>query len=331
MPREDDYRRLVTEAAFVELPGRTLLRIAGRDRAGWFHNFCTAEIQGLRPGQGSEAFVLDARGRIQGHGLVAVDAEAITFDTVPEQAAPVIRHLERYIIREDVHLVDASPETSWLLVTNPHASPFTTDWPTMLYDWASFRAMELRPPSKSADGNASESVSIQKVAICGEANWLVRGNVDAIGVMAAGLAARGIAAASFEAFDAARIEFGFPLYGVDFSSDNFPQEIRRDDRAISFRKGCYLGQETVARIDALGHVNRLLVGVRFFGATVPPVPVELVSGGKPVGAVSSSAWSPALGAPVGLAIVRRSAAEPGTELESPAGRAVVVPLPMPRS
>ena len=130
-----------------------------------------------------------------------------------------------------------------------------------------------------------------------------------------------------EAFHSARIEAGFPLYGTDFGHENLPQEIGRDAQAISFTKGCYLGQETVARIDALGHVNRRLVGVRFTTTSVPQPPLELRLDEAVVGHVTSTAYSPRLKAPLGLAIVRREASEPGAKLASLAGECEVQSLP----
>jgi folate-binding protein YgfZ len=129
-------------------------------------------------------------------------------------------------------------------------------------------------------------------------------------------------------FAAARIESGMPLFGVDFHEDNLPQEVGRDAESISFTKGCYLGQETVARIDALGHVNQRLVGVRFSGNEVPQAGTELSFGGAKVGRVTSAAWSPRLSAPLALAMVRREANAVGTKLESPFGAAEIVALPL---
>jgi folate-binding protein YgfZ len=130
------------------------------------------------------------------------------------------------------------------------------------------------------------------------------------------------------AFTAARIEAGFPLFGVDFGEENFPQEVGRDPVAISFTKGCYLGQETVARIDALGHVNQRIAGVRFFGSDVPMNGTKLTLQGKEVGVVTSAAFSPKLGAPLALSMVRREANSPGTRLGSAIGECEVVALPL---
>ena len=106
-------------------------------------------------------------------------------------------------------------------------------------------------------------------------------------------------------FESIRLEVGFPWYGRDITDKNLPQEIGRDCLAISLMKGCYLGQETVARIDALGHVNKLLVSVRFATDAVPPAGAALRSGGVHVGDVTSAAYSPRLEASLALAYVRR--------------------------
>jgi folate-binding protein YgfZ len=122
-----------------------------------------------------------------------------------------------------------------------------------------------------------------------------------------------------------------PLFGVDFDDSNFPQEVGRTEEAISFTKGCYLGQETVARIDALGHVNQQLAGVRFDGTDLPATGVELTHAEKSVGRVTSSTFSPQLQAPLALAMLRREHTGIGCRLESPVGVGEVIPLPVIRS
>ena len=154
-------------------------------------------------------------------------------------------------------------------------------------------------------------------------------------MITAALANAGAVPAGADAFEMARIEAGTPLYARDISDKNLPQEVNRDALAISFTKGCYLGQETVARIDALGHVNRVLVGVRFAGSEPPPPGTELTvteaqgsEGKATVGAVTSAAYSPRLGSSLALAYVRRGHTQPGTQLTSSAGPAQVVSLPL---
>lgn len=131
-----------------------------------------------------------------------------------------------------------------------------------------------------------------------------------------------------DVWNALRIEAGLPLAGVDYGEGTLPQELSRDARAISFTKGCYLGQETVARIDAVGHVNKKLVGVKFTIASPPSIDAELQKDEKPVGAITSLTYSPVLDAWLGLALVRRGSNEPGTKLDCGGEEAEVVALPV---
>jgi folate-binding protein YgfZ len=133
------------------------------------------------------------------------------------------------------------------------------------------------------------------------------------------------------AFDTARIEAGFPIYGRDISERNLPQEVARDELALSFVKGCYIGQETVARIDALGHVNRLLRGIKLHSDHVPADGTELRAAGQTIGEITSATCSPLLAAPMALAYIRRGYDQPGTRLECEHGAAEVVRLPVERA
>jgi folate-binding protein YgfZ len=140
------------------------------------------------------------------------------------------------------------------------------------------------------------------------------------------LAEQGVKSCDLAALDASRIEAGYPIDGVDVTDKNLAQEVNRIERTISFKKGCYLGQETVARLDALGHVNKTLVGLTFAAAGpdgVPTPDTELTAAGQTVGQVTSAAYSPRLEAAVALAYVKQGQNTPGTRLESAVGPAVV--------
>jgi len=157
-----------------------------------------------------------------------------------------------------------------------------------------------------------------------ETRWhFVGGRVDGSVVAACSRDAMGKKCGA-EIWDAVRVELGLPLFGIDFDNTNLPQEVNRDAEAINFNKGCYLGQETIARIDALGHVNQKVVMLKFAGEQVPPVGLECTAEGKIVGRVTSSCWSPKFEAPLALAMVRRGSNDVDAELDSEAGRATVV-------
>jgi folate-binding protein YgfZ len=145
------------------------------------------------------------------------------------------------------------------------------------------------------------------------------GAIGAVGKLRKELASRGQALGIEEldqaSFEALRIEAGTPVFGRDLAETNLPQELDRDERTINFVKGCYLGQETVARIDAVGHVNQLLRGLQLPPGSSPPPPgAWLEHAGQRVGFVTSAAFSPGWNAAIALGLIRRSHATAGTVL-----------------
>jgi tRNA-modifying protein YgfZ len=292
-----EYQALKTGRAMVELTGWSSISVAGADRQSFLHNFCTNDVKRLVPGASCEAFFTNVKGKIVGHGVLHCRETEILFLGVPGQGSRLVEHLDRYVIREDVALHDTTKERSLLLVTGDESledSHVSVQW-----DIVGRRDMKLH-------------------------------EVDArtLPETLRGLIVHGFVVAGLQAFETARIEAGMPRYGVDFNDENLPQEVGRDHEAISFTKGCYLGQETVARIDALGHVNQRLVGVRFTSKDRPMSGTQLTRDGRAVGSVSSAAFSPKLNAPLALAMVRREANSPGTRLASAIGECEVVSLPL---
>lgn len=279
----EPYQSLLAGHAVVVLEGWTCLVVRGNDRKTFLHNFSTNDVKRLLPGQSCEAFFLNAKGKILGHGLITCREAELVVVGAPGQGARLIEHLDRYILREDVQLRDATHERTLLLAARAvDISPVSFEWAII----PSERARVLEAPT-------------------GERERLTRG-----------ISEHKLLLADHESWEAARVEAGFPLYGIDFDDSNLPQEVGRDSRAISFTKGCYLGQETVARIDALGHVNQSIVGVRFDSPAPPPAGAELLIAGEVVGRVTSTTLSPKLGAPLALARLRRDATAVGTIVET---------------
>ncbi len=128
--------------------------------------------------------------------------------------------------------------------------------------------------------------------------------------------------------EARRIEMGWPVYGRDITAENLPQEVGRDRHTLCFTKGCYLGQETIARIESRGHVNQRLVGLRFPTAESPADGTPLSIAGEVVGRVTSAAYSPRLGSALALGYVRRAYLAAGTVLETAHGRVEITALPL---
>jgi folate-binding protein YgfZ len=315
------YRAVTSGAAVASLSNWTTIEVAGRDRAAFLHNLSTNDVRGLASGSGCEAFFADVKGRIVGHAFILAGDEAALVLTVPGQAERLTAHLERYIIREDVQLADKSADFEWLLALGPDSAgavrratgadpaQFPTNW------------------SHSRRSRTDANVFVVRCDLPWCGGWLVAAPATSGPAWQERLAAHGAATCSDEVWHTVRIESGWPLLGVDFDGANLPQEVARNDQAINFRKGCYLGQETVARIDALGHVNRELRTLRFSGTEVPAIPFDVTSDGQSVGRLTSACWSPALAAPLGLAMVRRGHTAVGAALQCDGRSAVVVESP----
>ena len=190
-----------------------------------------------------------------------------------------------------MQLHDRSQEWAELLVAGDQVDVLLADhgWPT-LEERLSHTAALL----------AQLSVWLRRVDFVGPKGYLVACNREALDDVIRLLLDAGAVRCGADVCEAARIEQGTPWFGCDITDENLPQEIDRNQQAINFTKGCYLGQETVARIDALGHVNRLLRGVKFSGESIPTPGTELCAGGKVLGHVTSACWSPRLNSPLAL-------------------------------
>jgi folate-binding protein YgfZ len=235
----------------------------------------------------------------------------------------VLKHLDRYLISEQVELTDELSDFAQFHLAGPHAG----------------RVLE------SACGGTLRSLSLfehtcQQTA---EASCQIRRH-DPLAlpgfdiIVPSGQAGRawralikeGAKPAGWLAYEIRRVEAGTPVYGVDIDENNLPQEVGRTEQAVSFTKGCYIGQETIARIRTYGHVNRLLVGLRLSDCRAVPRGSKLMREGKEVGQVTSSVQSPRLG-PIAMGYVRRGSQDSGTHLEVVAheklGSAEVASLP----
>jgi len=314
-----DHQALTANCGFADLP-RTVIEVRGNDRVQFLHSFCTNDVKKLVSGQGCEAFITNHQGKTVGHVFIFCEAERLVIGTVAGQAAALIAHFDRFVISEDVTFRELSDQVQIFLIAG-RESP------------ARLRALTAADPpavmlSFTHPPMAGCQCTLFRVPYTIGDSFFIRTSIADAAAVRVALESSGARPCQAEAVEAARIEAGFPYFGRDITDDNLPQEVARDKQAISFTKGCYLGQETVARIDALGHVNRLLVGIRFSTDQVPPPATGLLAGGKSVGHLTSACYSPLLAAPLALGYVRRQHAKPGSVLESDAGAAAVIALPL---
>ena len=283
---------------------RTQIEITGADRASFLHNFCTNHIKGLAVGQGCEAIVTNIKGRILFYVLVFAGPESLWMEAEPGQAGALLAHLERYLITEDVQLIDRSGEFTQLYLSGSSAE-------TCLAQALGRDLATLPSPGQIV----AQGVLVRRFSFGSAPGFSLVGAPSEIDAWSTKLLADGAIEGSAEWFEALRIEAGFPKHGVDLTEDHLAQEANRTKLAISFTKGCYLGQEPIARIDALGHVNRLLCGVISDDPTEIPAGTEVFSKPEattPSGTLTSTAIWPATGLAIGLGMLRREISLGGT-------------------
>lgn len=232
----------------------------------------------------------------------------------------MLNHLGKYVVRDRVEFQDRSHLWHSLRVAGAGARD-------VLAQLASGPLPEQPLTHLQADVAGLE-VRLVCVRAEGRPCWQLVVPGEQVGPLWSAIRRLGARPCGRLAAEAVRIEWGEPEYGVDITADNLPQEVRRDAAAICTTKGCYLGQEVVARISSRGHVNRYLVGLILSAREVPAVPHELDVEGQPAGRITSAAFSPGLGATIALGYVRREHAQPGQRLESPSGPVEVARLPL---
>lgn len=314
------YRALNDEVGFVLLGRRTQIVLTGSDREKFLNNFCTNDITALSPGDGCEAFITNVQGKILAFVHVACNQDSIRLETVPGQAEKIIAHLDRYLIMEDVEISDATEGQSLVAISGSKSAETLNN----LFGCS----VPGKPNGHINVSFQSSELHLQTVRATCEDCFFVSVDENAADPIVSELEAAGAARCSLEAWETCRVEAGFPEYGRDITDKNLPQEVGRNESAISFTKGCYLGQETVARIDALGHVNWHLVGIRCDGPEVPEAGTEFKAGDSAAGSVNSACFSPKLSSPLAMGYIRRQHAEAGTKLSYEGGAAEVVALPL---
>jgi folate-binding protein YgfZ len=301
----------------------TVLELTGADRNKILNNLCTQDLRSLQSGQSKESFMLDVKGRTISHGSVASLDSRTFWISSPGQAHRLVPHIDRYIIREDAMVRDVS-DVFLPYLLRPE-SP-----------WMQTHRTELLETKECSEIFGKQAISIQ-VPWLGPGTLLVLATPGTQSSQIAQLSSvchpsqtPNLQTHDGSDWETLRIENFWPWYGVDIDERNLPQEIGIDARAISFNKGCYLGQETVARLDALGQVQKKLslVELRTDSGWKFSGPTELMLSGKSVGTVTSASPSDTIengrGLWIGLAMLRRGHMEPGSQFATDDGVVVNV-------
>jgi folate-binding protein YgfZ len=287
------YRQLREECGVLPRE-RGVIAVTGPDGAEYLQGQVTNDVEALQVGEGQYAALLDRKGKMQADlRILRVGEAEIQVDLEPAPKDQALRHLTMYSIGRDVAVTDATAERALLSLIGPRAaeiaaSPPLPEFANETITVAGTRALAVG----TRDG-------IDLFCAAADRDRLLAALIEA-----------GAVEVTAEAVEIVRVEAGVPRFGAEMDAGTMPAEAAIVEDAVSFTKGCYIGQETVARLHYKGKPNRHLRGLKLSGAAAPGAALRL--GEKEVGTLGGAVVSPALG-PIGLAIVRREA-EPGTEL-----------------
>jgi folate-binding protein YgfZ len=307
-PIDAEYRALTEAAGLLDLNDRGRLCLLGADREKFLHGQVTNEVLRLEPGRGCYAALVSAKGRVETDLFVFKLTDEILLDFEPGLAGKVTERLEKFIIAEDVQIVDVSTLYGLLSLQGPRAetvlaaTEWVTDIPNEPLRWtkAVLPEGDLYIARNDRFGLPAYDLFVPAGALDEVAAKCLRGGAVWVGT---------------EAREMARIENGIPRFGVDMDETNLAPETGIQNRAISYAKGCYIGQEVIARIRTYGQVAKALRLLRLApGGDLPEKGVKLMREGKEVGYITSSTHSPRHGARVALAYVRKEANAVGTDL-----------------
>jgi folate-binding protein YgfZ len=339
MPVSPSYHAARTASAFIDLSARGRIAVCGDDRASYLQGLLTNDIAELRSGDGCYATYLTPQGRIVADMQVLNLGAELLLDVHPTVTGMLVDLFREFVFTEDVSIEDRT--TQWVAfgVHGPESARVVSEVVRLSVGDGSapvdLSELDGYPEYRQLAGRfESVPVVTARSNETGEVGFMLYVDAGAGEALVNALAKAGAAELDAATFDLLRVEAGRPAFPADLNRETIPLEAGIQDRAISMTKGCYVGQEVIVRIlhRGQGRVGRLLVGLAFESQAEPrgePPAVGAIlsaspgagdpaaSGGdaaQPVGAITSSVWSPALDRPIALGYVKRELAEAGTKL-----------------
>jgi len=313
-------------AAFLPRAHVGRIVVSGADRATYLQGLLTNDVVALKAGQGCYAAYLTAQGRMIADVHVYELGDVMLVTTAREVTDTVLAKFDQFIFSEDVQLGDVTETFSQLAVVGADAARVVA---AVIPDLSIERLNALPEHGNARVQFAGSPAIVTRVTDTGEPGYdvfVARGHAESL---ASAVAAAGAVPMDDDTAEAVRIEAGVPRFGRDMNEETIPLEAGIESRAISFTKGCYVGQEVIVRVRDRGHgrVARKLVGLTLEGDRVPASGAAIRAGDREIGQVTSRALSPALKRPIALGYVHRDFVEPGTTVTVDGIRAVVTSLP----
>ncbi len=321
---EEAYRAALEGALALDRSHLATVAARGKDRESFLQNMLTNDVRALTPFTGMPAAFLTVKGKLVSDLLVFKGDDSFLLQMERERAEPFRKALDRYIISEDVALESRAETEATFSLEGPYASGIlaelggfsVSDLDELAH--LHFRSIDLRGVPARITARTRELTP----------RFDVTASPDGAKASLERVLERGALLGGESVQEARRIEASRPRFGIDMDESHFPLEAGLDE-AISFQKGCYIGQEYVVRLAHRGHLNRKLAGLRLAGDRPPAPGSPVMHGAEEAGAVTSSAFSPGFGGVLALAYLKRGHWEPGTELTVGSATAAVSSLPFP--
>jgi folate-binding protein YgfZ len=302
-----DCAAIATGAGIVTLGDRLIVRVSGDDRIPFMHGMCSNDIKGLATGAVAPALILTEHAHIIADFLVYAEADALLLEVDRDLWANARAHLEKFLVADDVEFEELD-DLDVIDVEGPQAARAVAtvagDAALSLTPWHHAQAAGLRIANLPRYGAPDFTIIVERSHITSTIETL-RDHASAAGIDP-------IAQVDADTLEIVRVEHGIARVGIDTGDKTIALEARLDP-AISFSKGCYLGQETIERATARGGLKKRLYGLRIEGDRLPAAGAAIMLAAKEVGRLTSVVHSPRLGA-IGLSILHHSAWHPGTSV-----------------
>jgi folate-binding protein YgfZ len=321
MTFEEEYRAAMEGAVALDRGHLATVAVRGKDRETFLQNMLTNDVRSIATGSGIPAAFLTVKGKLVSDLLVFKADDSYLLQMERERVDAFRKTLDRYIISEDVALESLADQEATFSVEGPEAARIVSAI-------AGFPEAELKELTELGfRSGATARVGARTRELTPRFD-VTTSTEDAKRLLESALGA-GAVLGGERLRETRRIEASRPRFGIDFDESHLPLEAGLDE-AISFQKGCYIGQEYVVRLAHRGHLNRKLSGLELEGSEAPASGAPVQRGGEDAGAVTSAAFSPSFGRVLAFAYLKRGSWEPRTDVTVSGRSARVSPLPFSR-
>jgi glycine cleavage system T protein (aminomethyltransferase) len=297
-------------AGVMDLSNRGYLKIVGPDRTSFLQGIITNDVGSIKPGMGLHAAILTIKGRVIADFIISAFEDHFILETEASITEKLLNTFSRYKIREKIS-IEQQQDLGSIGLQGPNSpSILARAVKAALPDLENYEHTQLRCDQ--------DLVTIRRESVTGETGYILTLSQEGLPRIWEKLLKPNLEPnllpVGYEAAESLRVEAGLPRYGLDLTEENIPLEIENEDM-VSFTKGCYVGQEVVARLKFLGQANKHLKGLLITDTAIPTLSARITSEDKEVGRITSSAYSPTLKQPIAMAYIRREYSTAGTQVK----------------